>query len=316
MSTELNTTTQSNGLISIEEQTKSWELMQRKAQAYSQSSLVPSQYRSQIEKKENFKTVLVDNPSGLANCIIAIDMAQRMRANELMVMQNLSIIQGRPSWSSQWIIAMINGCGRFSPLRFDVKPLGEKEVDYIEYTWEDKRQVPVQKKIKIDNYSCKAWATEKETGQRLESSEITIEMAVKEGWYTKAGSKWQTMPEVMLRYRAASFFGKIYAPELLMGLQSVEESQDVVDLSTKYPDAIPSDTIATEGRPETFIPVESEPEEKKQKKIKPDDSEPKSEAIACPITGEYLTPPITHNEAAEAVESGLSVAELREIPQP
>ncbi len=62
-------------------------------------------------------------------------------------------------------------------------------------------------------------------------------MAVKEGWYTKNGSKWQTMPEIMLRYRAASFFGKIYAPELLMGIQSVEENTDIIDLSDKYPDA-------------------------------------------------------------------------------
>lgn len=291
------TITQTNGIISVEEQTKAWELMQRKAQAYSQSSLVPSQYRNQIEKKDGYNTVLTENPSGLANCIIAIDMAQRMRANELMVMQNLSIIQGRPSWSSQWIIAMINGCGRFSPLRFEVQNLGEKEVDYVEYTWQDKKQFPVQKKIKINNYSCKAWATEKETGERLESSEITIEMAVKEGWYTKAGSKWQTMPEVMLRYRAASFFGKIYAPELLMGLQSVEESQDVVDLSNKYPDAIQTEpAITTEGRPETFSAAQSEPEEKKPRKRRADDSEPKESTNIVADTGNVseINPDLVH----------------------
>ncbi|WEH90033.1 hypothetical protein PX669_07425 [Acinetobacter soli] len=77
-----------------------------------------------------------------------------------------------------------------------------------------------------------AWAIERETGERLESSKITIEMAVKEGWYTKEGSKWQTMSEQMLRYRAASFFGRVYAPELLMGLRSAEEEQDrIIDVT-------------------------------------------------------------------------------------
>lgn len=59
-----------------------------------------------------------------------------------------------------------------------------------------------------------------------------MEMAVKEGWYGKNGSKWQTMPEQMLRYRAASFFGRVYAPELLMGLRSAEEEQDrIIDVT-------------------------------------------------------------------------------------
>ncbi|MEG2268721.1 MAG: recombinase RecT, partial [Acinetobacter sp.] len=66
----------------------------------------------------------------------------------------------------------------------------------------------------------------------VESSKISMEMAVKEGWYTKNGSKWKTMPEQMLRYRAASFFGRVYAPELLMGLRSVEEEQDrIIDVT-------------------------------------------------------------------------------------
>jgi len=62
-----------------------------------------------------------------------------------------------------------------------------------------------------------------------------MDMAVAEGWFGKAGSKWQTMPEVMLRYRAASFFGKLYAPELLMGIQTAEEIHDTIDLSEMGP---------------------------------------------------------------------------------
>ena len=230
-------------LTLIQQETAKWELQQRKATAYSSSSLVPIQYRAQVEKKEYGKVVGYEpNTSAVANCIIAMNMANRLGADELMVMQNLYIIEGRPSWSSQWNISMVNSCGRFSPLKFKIEDLGQKEVDFFEYVYnqQTKKREQVAKKITIRDFSCIAYATEKATGETLESAKVSIEMAVKEGWYTKTGSKWQTMPEVMLRYRSASFFSSIYAPELKMGLMTVEETQDSVpaDLSPIYPNAI------------------------------------------------------------------------------
>jgi len=185
-----------------------------------------SQYRAQIEKKGS----VTENPNALANCVVALNMAQRMGADPLMVMQNLYVIEGRPSWSSQWIIAAINGCGRFSPLRFDITDQGQKEVEYQITEWINREKITKKAKVTIRNTECVAWAIEKETGTRLESPHVSIEMAVKEGWYVKSGSKWQTMPEIMLRYRTASFFGKLYAPELLMGIQSAEEVHDIIDM--------------------------------------------------------------------------------------
>lgn len=159
-------------------------------------------------------------------------MSNRMGADPLMVMQNLYLVNGRPSWSSQFIMAGINSSGRFSALRFELEDLGEKEVECVETVWENRKPKKISKTVKIHDFSCVAWAIERETGERLESSKITIEMAVKEGWYTKEGSKWQTMSEQMLRYRAASFFGRVYAPELLMGLRSAEEEQDrIIDVT-------------------------------------------------------------------------------------
>jgi len=161
-----------------------------------------------------------------------------MGADPLMVMQNLYIVEGRPSWSSQWIIAAINGCGRFSPLRFEITELGDKTVECVTFVWEEGpngKRNRVERKVpfKIRDKKCVAWAIEKETGARIDSPAVTIEMAVKEGWYGKNGSKWQTMDEVMLRYRTASFFGKLYAPEVLMGLTSVEELQELVTLEAQ-----------------------------------------------------------------------------------
>lgn len=228
----------------IDAEIKKFDLLQRKAKLLANSTIVPKEYRAYIEKKENFTISLIENPNAISNCVIAIDMAHRMNANELMIMQNLSIIQGRPSWSSQWIIAAINTCGRYSALKFELKDLGKKIVIYNETYWENKKQQTKENKVEINDFSCRAYVTEKSTGDRLESAEITIKMAVEEGWYTKTGSKWKTMPEIMLRYRAASFFGKIYAPDILMGIQSVEENQDISDLSVKYRDAI---AVPSEG---------------------------------------------------------------------
>lgn len=49
---------------------------------------------------------------------------------------------------------------------------------------------------------------------------------MQKGWFSKDGSKWRTMPELMLRYRAASFFGRLYAPDILYGMQTTEEVED------------------------------------------------------------------------------------------
>jgi hypothetical protein len=211
---------------------QAFELMQRQAKLLASSTLVPTQYRLVTEKTDRYGNVTdrKENPNAISNCVIALNMATRMQADPLMVMQNLYLVEGRPSWSSQWIIAAINNCGRFSPLRFDIEDLGDKTVDYTYTRWENNQRVPVTEKVNIRDRKFVAWALEKGTDTRLESPPVTIEMAVREGWYTKNGSKWQTMPDVMGRYRCAAFFGKIYAPELLMGLPTAEETEDFTAL--------------------------------------------------------------------------------------
>lgn len=236
---QTNSSNQFVGLLNLE----AFELSQRVAKMLSSSTLVPEQYRAVTKVKAgkdsngNWQYRDESNPSGLSNCVIALNIANRLNADALMVMQNLYIIEGRPAWSSQFIMAAINSCGRFSSLRFELKDLGEKEVEYQETQWNNGRKNIVTKKVKINDMSCFAWVEEKGSVDLdgkpviLKSSVITVEMAVKEGWYQKNGSKWQTMPEQMLRYRAASFFGRVYAPELLMGLKSEEEERDLIDIT-------------------------------------------------------------------------------------
>jgi hypothetical protein len=137
-------------------------------------------------------------------------MAGRIGASPLMVMQNLHIISGRPSWSSSFVIAALNSCGRFEPIRFRFEDRGQKTVG----------------QTKIHDRTCVAWTKDRD-GNLIEGPEVSIEMAVNEGWYGKTGSKWKTMPDLMIRYRAAKFFGNLYAPDVLMGMHTQDELVDI-----------------------------------------------------------------------------------------
>ena len=203
------------------------------------SSLVPTDYRRWAPVKNQYgKAVtnadgtpqLMENPNATSNCLIALNMANRMGYDPLMIMQNLYIIEGRPAWSSQFIIAAINACGKFDPLQFEIVNEGEKEIEYVNSYWENGKKLSAKATVKLENLTCIAWTTDKK-GNRLQSDKISMEMAVKEGWYQKNGSKWQTMAGQMLRYRAAAFFGRIYAPEILMGIYAADEIRDFVDVT-------------------------------------------------------------------------------------
>lgn len=197
---------------------KQFEVMQRMAQMYTQSTIVPEAYKGNV-----------------GNCVIALDMAMRMNINPLMVMQNLYIVKGNPSWSSKFLIATINMSGKYSALRYRKRNLGKVgKVKYNETVWDavNKRNTLDVKEFDgtaIDNIECVAYATELASGEVLESDPITIETAIKEGWYTKSGSKWVTMPSLMLTYRAAAFWQRMYCPEISMGFLTKEEADDVQD---------------------------------------------------------------------------------------
>lgn len=169
-----------------------FEQLQRAAKLLASSTLVPKEYQG-----------------NLPNCVIALNMANRIGADPLLVMQNLYLVHGRPGWSAQFLIATFNQCGRFTAMRYEF--FGEQGTD---------------------SWGCRAWATEKSTGEKIVGADITIAIAKKEGWYSKAGSKWQTMPQQMLIYRSGSWLVRAFAPELSMGLQTTDELQDIGELRT------------------------------------------------------------------------------------
>lgn len=161
----------------------------RTAQIIAGTSIIPQQYRGKP-----------------GDCLIAIDMANRMGISPIMVMQSSQVVQGNFTWRGTACRALIDGCGKFKNSRYVM--VGKANTD----TW-----------------GCRLVATRTRTGEVVSGPTVTMKMALDEGWVHKNGSKWKTMPELMMRYRAASFFAKTECPEVLMGFQTAEEQMDIID---------------------------------------------------------------------------------------
>ena len=244
---------------------RQFEAQQRMGQMFAQSSIVPASYRNNV-----------------ADCAIAVDMAMRMNCNPLTVMQNLVIVQGRPTWQAQFLIACINQCGRFTTLQYKHGQDGMVgNIEYEDNEWDsvNRRNKLVKKTFNgegVPNYTCQAFATDLKTGEIIYGAEISIRMAVQERWYTKSGSKWQTMPKQMLIYRAASFFQRAYCPEIGMGFRTTEEVMDT-------PQPIDADTveIPQERKPLQNIAAQAAMQAQTEEQT-PDETAPAHEELKRP----------------------------------
>ncbi|WP_063890989.1 hypothetical protein [Burkholderia ubonensis] len=238
-------------------------LANRIAKAYASSDAVPAQFRSHNLKKANGEEIWVENPSAIGNCLVAIEVARAVRMSITAVMQNADMIEGKLRWSGKFVIAAINASGRFTPLRFQMINRGKITAKYKEKTgWNKEARKPIfeDRQVEVDDIECIAWALPRGTPEPrlapehvrqyagrmldlyrdigmpvIESAPVSMRMVVEEGWYGKAGSKWQTgLRTLMFQYRAGSFFGNIHAPDIVMGMgRTSEEEADIVDV---YPD--------------------------------------------------------------------------------
>jgi hypothetical protein len=235
MSNQLQVATPQQQPLSAFSSENAFVSVQRMAKALASSTLVPDSYRGE---------------ANLGNCIIALELSQRIGASVMAVMQSMVPIHGKPTWSAAFLIATVNSCGRFSPMRF---------------RWVGKEGA--------DEWGCRAYAVEREGNLELVGALVTIAMAKAEGWYSKNGSKWKTMPEQMLQYRAAAFWTRAYAPEIALGMHTAEEIHDtpeanqvvkpvVMDVTPTPPEPKPR---KVKKEPEAVVvqepaPVQVEPE--------------------------------------------------------
>lgn len=190
---------------------------QRVANMFASSALVPKDYQNNV-----------------ANCVLALDIAERTGTSPLMVMQNLYMIHGKPSWSSAYIIASMNTTGKFTPLRYEMTDLGalpEALATKAKAGMPAGMAVPTNKQCVAYAWELNIRPEERTRENRLDSAPVSVSMALQEGWWNKSGSKWPIMTDLMLRYRAATLFGRMYAPEKLMGMPDAHEAQDsIIDI--------------------------------------------------------------------------------------
>ena len=231
--------------------------VQRMAKALASSTLVPDAYRGE---------------ANLGNCIIALELSQRIGASVMAVMQSMVPIHGKPTWSASFLIATVNSCGRFSPMRF---------------RWVGKEGT--------DEWGCRAYAVERDSNLELVGALVNINMAKVEGWYGKTGSKWKTMPEQMLQYRAGAFWCRTYAPEIALGMHTSEEVQD----TPAAQQVVQSVTATVSSSIVDVTPTPPEPKPRKKKE---------AEAIAI------VEPPAT--PAPEPAPEIVEVAPLAPAPVP
>jgi len=186
----------------------------------------------------------------IGNCVIALNYAHRAGIDPFMAMQKMYIIHGKPAVETQLQIALFNKGGRFSPLKYKIEGEG-------------------------DSRRCVATAKDLASGETIEGPPVSIKMAKDEGWYNKSGSKWKTLPELMLRYRAAAFFIRLYAPETTLGLHTPEElmegaiditpveqeierdaNQEYIDIPFEEPDPDPKENGLTSEEKEEILALE------------------------------------------------------------
>lgn len=163
-----------------------FEAGQRMAKVLAASNLVPQQYKGNI-----------------GDCLIGLNMAARMQADPLMVLQNLVIVHGTPTFEAKFAIACFNATGKYTAIRYT--EIGKQG---------------------SDSYGMYAYAIDKSTGDVLKGPEITIGLAKAEGWYNQ-NPKWRNVPQLMLRYRAASWFIRTTDPGVMLGFQTTDEVEDV-----------------------------------------------------------------------------------------
>lgn len=175
-----------------------------------------------------------------ANCFIAINRAQRLGIDEMYFLEKTFIVSGKLGMAAELAIELANSSGRFKgPIKF--KLFGEGEAR-----------------------GCTAFATLAADGDVVENT-VTYEMAKADGW-TK-NTKWTSLRDQMLQYRAGVFLARLYAGGSLGGMYTRDELEDV-EARKKAPKDEQSDEQTEQTVAVIAAPVE-EPE--------------------APITKEYIT---------------------------
>lgn len=191
--------------------------LQKVAKVYAASSFLSASWRKLSEGER------------LANLIIIVNRAGALKCDPLLLLQNLDIIAGRMCWRSSFLLQLLQAHG-WTGSRYDL--VGDPNTPEF---WGD------------DSHGCTFSAINPATGERETGTKITVAMIKGEGWLNREGSKWRTMPEQMLKYRAVAFFARTNAPAVMGGFYSQDEIEDIVAQErTQAPMVSPVQIVAAE----------------------------------------------------------------------
>lgn len=219
------------------------------------------------------------------NCMLTCQMAMRLNLEPLMLMQNTYIVHGRPGMEGKLVIALVNTRGPFT--------------GPIEWEFDNEE----------DPKKCTAFATHKITGKVCKST-VTWKMVQAEGWDKKEGSKWNTIPAQMFRYRSAVFLARAYCPEVTFGFPTVQELRDIDEPERKRPVSPLEEKLSPKPVESKVVEESAEPEKPKKKKKKkpepqsgPEPSKKESPPLEEPQEVRFFCPDCDH-EDFEAKERG------------
>lgn len=207
--------------------------------------------------------------TAIANGVLVVNMALRLREDPLTVAQNIYFVGGKPGWMTTYLIAKANQHGVFDgPIEWKVEGKG-------------------------DSLSVTAYATLARNG-RVVSVTCDMALAKAEGW--TSNKKYQTMPEQMLRYRSATWLVRLYCPEVLVGVPAA------IDHDMPMRDVTPDDSIS-----ETRARSRREPEPDLIEQ--PSETKDAPETATDPVEGASSETKIADRTVAQEIEPGYDIDE-------
>jgi len=137
-----------------------------------------------------------------SDCFVGLCLAFTLRKDLVTLFSNLHIINGKPGLSAQLTMALADERGPFdAPMCYEEEGA---DGDFKDYR--------VRAVSSID-------------GKEVKGTWVSMKMARLEGW-TK-NKKYESMPQHMLRFRAATFMIREYAPGVLFGMTTRDELIDM-----------------------------------------------------------------------------------------
>lgn len=142
----------------------------------------------------------------VSDCMVAIEMAMRFHVPVLVLMCNSYMVHDKLTLEGKFTLALLNLSGKtLGPPKYDIKKIDGKIV------------------------SCRCSVVCRETQADVDYTidRSTVEQNNWEAPRRGKPSPWVNVPDLMFRYRSATYLIRAHFPEVLMGIPTRDEMEDV-----------------------------------------------------------------------------------------